>query len=187
MLHRRAGRRLLHRRLFERGRDEERRATVTHSGRGTDPARQEAPHPHQALVTPDGKFVLVCDLGLDRVFVYDHDLTPVSYTDVPKGQGVRHLTVAPDGRRVYAVNELGCSITEFDYADGRLTALRTTALLRGQELRGRHPSVGGRRTAVRLLRATTSSPSATDPDGPVLLRRFCGGCWPRDFAVCGER
>ena len=55
--------------------------TVTHSGRGTDPARQEAPHPHQALVTPDGKFVLVCDLGLDRVFVYDHDLTPVSRSE----------------------------------------------------------------------------------------------------------
>ena len=156
--------------------------TVTHSGCGTDPARQEAPHPHQALVTPDGKFVLVCDLGLDRVFVYDRDLTPVSYADVPKGQGVRHLTFAPDGRRVYAVNELGCSITEFDYADGRLTALRTTALpCAGKSYAGAiRLSEDGGLLFVSLRGDDVIAVCKPTPDGPVLLRRFpCGGCWPR--------
>ena len=164
--------------------------TVTHSGRGTDPARQEAPHPHQALVTPDGKFVLVCDLGLDRVFVYDRDLTPVSYADVPKGQGVRLLTFASDGRRVYAVNELGCSITEFDYADGRLAALRTTALpCAGKSYAGAiRLSEDSGLLFVSLRGDDVIAVCKPTPDGPVLLRRFpCGGCWPRDFAVCGER
>ena len=148
--------------------------TVTHSGCGTDPARQEAPHPHQALVTPDGKFVLVCDLGLDRVFVYDRDLTPVSYADVPKGQGVRHLTFAPDGRRVYAVNELGCSITEFDYAD----CARPRSPARAKATRA--PS-GCRRTAACCSSpcgATTSSPSASRP----RTGRFCCAAFPAGAA-----
>ena len=114
----------------------------------------------------------------------------VSYADVPKGQGVRHLTFAPDGRRVYAVNELGCSITEFDYADGRLTTLRTTALpCAGKSYAGAiRLSEDGGLLFVSLRGDDVIAVCKPTPDGPVLLRRFpCGGCWPRDFAVCGER
>ena len=60
------------------------------------------------------------------VFVYDRELTLVSQADAPKGQGIRHLVFAPDGKQVYAVNGLGCSVTEFRWSDGELTALRTT-------------------------------------------------------------
>lgn len=125
--------------------------TVTHTGCGSDPSRQEAPHPHQALLSPDGRYVLVCDLGLDRVFVYDRELTLVSQADAPKGQGIRHLVFAPDGKQVYAVNELGCSVTEFRWSDGELTALRTTPFpWRRKKLRGRRSAVGERRSAVHL-------------------------------------
>src|SRR5579859_1985763 len=39
---------------------------VTHTGRGPHPTRQSSPHVHSTNYTPDGRFALVCDLGLDR-------------------------------------------------------------------------------------------------------------------------
>ena len=93
---------------------------VCHSGRGVDPIRQEGPHCHCTFFSPDKRFVLVCDLGLDTVFVYDRDLREVSRARVPNGEGCRHLTFSKDGKFVYVVNELGCSVSVFAYHDGRL-------------------------------------------------------------------
>jgi 6-phosphogluconolactonase (cycloisomerase 2 family) len=47
--------------------------TYTLAKPGPNPARQEAPHPHEALLDPTGKYILVPDLGADlvRVFCYD--------------------------------------------------------------------------------------------------------------------
>ena len=42
---------------------------VVHEGRGPDPIRQEAPHCHSVFFSPDRKYLLVCDPGLDAVFV----------------------------------------------------------------------------------------------------------------------
>ena len=165
--------------------------TVTHEGCGTDPERQEAAHPHQSLITPDGRFVAVCDLGLDRVFVYDRDLNEISHADVPHGHGVRHLVFAPDGRRAFSINELACSITEFEFDNGNITALRTMP-----PRRCRVKSYGG---AIRispdgkLLFASVRGDNvicvySVTPDGTVPLREFgCGGDFPRDFALCGDR
>lgn len=165
--------------------------TVTHEGCGTDPERQEAAHPHQSLITPDGRFVAVCDLGFDRVFVYDRDLNEISHADVPHGHGVRHLVFAPDGRRAFSINELACSITEFEFDNGNITALRTIP-----PRRCRVKSYGG---AIRispdgkLLFASVRGDNvicvySVTPDGTVPLREFgCGGDFPRDFALCGDR
>ncbi|KAI1815796.1 Lactonase, 7-bladed beta-propeller-domain-containing protein [Poronia punctata] len=69
--------------------------TFTLDHPGTIPDRQEAPHPHQALLDPTGKFVLVPDLGADLVRVYQADtrtlrLTPVKPLAVAPGAGPRH-------------------------------------------------------------------------------------------------
>ncbi|KAL4932590.1 lactonase family protein [Aspergillus undulatus] len=62
---------------------------------GANPDRQEAPHPHQALLDPTGTFVLVPDLGADLVRVFSIDKSsgelvscpPLNYTI---GGGPRH-------------------------------------------------------------------------------------------------
>ena len=46
---------------------------VTHSGQGLHKVRQAAPHTHFVHVSPDGKYILVTDLGLDKIFVYNKD------------------------------------------------------------------------------------------------------------------
>jgi 6-phosphogluconolactonase len=65
--------------------------------------------------------VLVCDLGLDTVFTYDRDLNEVSRAKVPDGEGCRHLVFSKDGKYVYVLNELGCSVSVFAYDNGRLS------------------------------------------------------------------
>ena len=94
--------------------------TVAHEGNGPDPIRQEAPHCHSTFFSPDKKYLLVCDLGLDTVFVYDRELREVSRAKVPDGAGCRHLVFSRDGRYVYVENEMGCSVSVFLWEDGRL-------------------------------------------------------------------
>lgn len=83
------------------------------TGSGPNKERQEAPHAHSALPSPDGRFVLVNDLGLDRIVVYRLDtataqLTPAAqpYWQARPGSGPRHLAWSPNGRFVYCSNEL---------------------------------------------------------------------------------
>src|ERR1035438_542126 len=46
---------------------------VQHSGSSVNPLRQEGPHAHSVNVSPDNRFVLVADLGIDKVLVYHFD------------------------------------------------------------------------------------------------------------------
>lgn len=107
-----------------------------HEGQGADPVRQDRPHPHSAKFTPDNRFLLVADLGLDRVRSYAVDagedkLTPACDAVTPPGSGPRHLAFHPDGRHVYSINEVGNSITTYEYEaeTGRLTPVNTVSSL----------------------------------------------------------
>ena len=37
---------------------------------GPNSARQDIPHPHSATISPDNRFLLVCDLGTDHITVF---------------------------------------------------------------------------------------------------------------------
>ena len=91
-------------------------------GSSVNKERQEGPHPHSVYVSPDNRYVLACDLGLDKIIVYRFDaktgaITPNDppYAGVTPGAGCRHLAFSHDGRFVYVINELASSITEFSY------------------------------------------------------------------------
>ncbi len=88
---------------------------------GPNKNRQERPHVHHCLLSPDKKYVLVCDLGLDSVFVYDRSLNCVSRASVPPGHGARHSVFSPDGTRLYTLSEMGGTVTAFRWNDGILT------------------------------------------------------------------
>jgi 6-phosphogluconolactonase len=93
-----------------------------HLGSSVDPKRQSEPHAHSIVLTPDNKFAVVNDLGLDKLLVYRYDsqkgtLTP---NDPPSGSikpgsGPRHFALAPNGRFAYAINEMGNTVTAFDW------------------------------------------------------------------------
>jgi 6-phosphogluconolactonase len=111
---------------------------IQYEGKGTDPSRQAAPHSHSIGVSPDNRFVLVCDLGLDRVFVYKFDaqngkLTPNEppYASVDPGSGARHFRFSGDGRFVYVTGEMKSTVTVFAYDEehGELKKLQTVSML----------------------------------------------------------
>jgi len=101
-----------------------------HTGSSVNPDRQEAPHVHSANISPDDRFVIVCDLGLDKIFTYALDaatatLTPAEtpFVATEPGAGPRHSAFSTDGQHVFVINELNSTLTSYAYdaATGALT------------------------------------------------------------------
>jgi 6-phosphogluconolactonase len=99
---------------------------------GPNKERQEAPHAHWIETSPDNRFALVADLGLDEVLVYKFDatsgtLTPnePAFARLKAGSGPRHAVFYPNGKFVFAVNELSSTATSFAY-DVKKGTLRET-------------------------------------------------------------
>ena len=101
---------------------EEAASFVQHAGSSVNPARQEGPHAHCIVISPDNRFAYAADLGLDQVLGYRLDasrgkLSPnrQAFVRTPPGAGPRHLTFHPKGPHVYVINELANSVTMFDH------------------------------------------------------------------------
>lgn len=165
------------------------RTAVLHHGRGTDLPRQSAPHPHFVCFSPDGKYLLCCDLGLDTVFLYDRDLREVSRAKVPEGYGVRHLVFSPDGRYFYAVNELFPSVSRFSLRGDHAEYLDTTVLpCRAVGATAAAVRIDGDRLYVSVRGEDRIFQLAVGKDAPSLLTSApCGGRGPRDLALFGDK
>lgn len=99
-----------------------------HTGKGPNPARQQAAHAHAIVPLPGGDFAAAADLGIDTVVVYAWDRRTSSLKEhgrvaTPPGSGPRHVAVHPDGKMVYVVNELDNTVSVFgwDAGAGKLT------------------------------------------------------------------
>lgn len=98
--------------------------------------KQDKPHAHYCGFSPDGKFALVPDLGMDGIVIYRIDLEKPALVrhgfaaSVPGG-GPRHMKFSPDGKFIYLLNELALSVTTFawDAATGTAKQLATVAAL----------------------------------------------------------
>jgi len=115
-------------------------SVIRHEGRSVNPQRQEGPHVHSVTLAPDNRFVIVCDLGLDRVFTYALEAAAAKLTPGPApfvataaGAGPRHAAFSPDGRHVFVINEMGNTLVSYRYdtATGALTAIDTQPTLPG--------------------------------------------------------
>ncbi|MCL3861473.1 beta-propeller fold lactonase family protein [Actinotalea sp. K2] len=88
---------------------------LAHEGSGPDRERQEGPHAHSTLITPDGAHLLVVDLGTDTLWRYrragDGSLVADGTAAVlPAGTGPRHATFAADGGHLYLTGELSATV-----------------------------------------------------------------------------
>jgi 6-phosphogluconolactonase len=101
---------------------------IQHEGKSVVADRQEKPHVHSVVLSPDDKFLLVPDLGVDKVYQYRIDVSqpealapaPVPFTTVKPGGGPRHLVFHPSGKYAYLALELVADVAVFDYKDGKL-------------------------------------------------------------------
>ena len=116
----------------------DRTAFVQHTGTSINPERQTHARPHAICVDPTNKFVLVPDLGVDKLFVYRFDqktgtLEPNDppFATVSPGSGPRHTIFHPNGRIAYLINEMGSSIIRFGWNSnqGKLTQFETISTL----------------------------------------------------------
>ncbi len=109
-----------------------------HHGKSVDPARQTAPHAHFIAPSPDNRFALSADLGLDQVLVYRLDPSKGSLTannppfaTLAPGAGPRHLAFHPTADFVYVNGEMKSTVSAFAYDKqaGRLTLVQTLSTL----------------------------------------------------------
>lgn len=114
--------------LTEDGRLQPAASVIQHTGQSVHPTRQTAPHAHAAVWDPTGRFVLVPDLGLDKVMLYRADLSTAElqpheppHIDVPPGSGPRHCEFGADGRTLYVLNELTTTVSVFRYVTQQAT------------------------------------------------------------------
>ena len=111
--------------------------TFVYEGKGLT-RRQNAPHVHSSLVSPDNQYLYVADLGTDKLMIYtiDHSsgkLSPASmpwYSAAP-GAGPRHFTFSKNGEIIYLANELNgtVDVLKKNPADGSLESLQTISTL----------------------------------------------------------
>ena len=102
---------------------------------GTGPhKRQTKPHPHGVTLDPSGRFLLVPDMGADRLYTYHvdgADLTPTNppYLALPSGCGPRYVLFGADTRSVYLVGELSAEVFQLSWdGTGIMDVVATTKM-----------------------------------------------------------
>ncbi len=185
-------------------------------GEGTGPVenRQDGPHAHQVVLDPGQNFLLVPDLGTDKIWIYSFDaesgmLSPnpaQSFFKLAPGTGPRHLAFHPDGASLYIVNELNSTLTAcaFDGAKGILTELNTLGTVEESHQGMKYPAAVRVHPNGKYVYASTRGENSCistfkiNEDGTVsriqVMERVPN--WPRDFnldpsgemlLVAGER
>lgn len=169
---------------------------VEHTGSGPDPDRQSTPHPHQVVVDPSGRWVLVVDLGVDSIYVYqlaEGKLNRHAQVAMTPGSGPRHLSFHPHGRTAFLANELNSTVTVLNWQPDR-GELRAGPSLPADRASGgdrNYPSApvvtrDGRFLYVANRGHDNVATFAVLGDGAFLLplgTTPCGGKFPRDLRL----
>jgi 6-phosphogluconolactonase len=87
---------------------------------GPNRVEQASSHPHHIVFDPTGRFVVVPDKGLDRVFVFAFDagkgtLTPTAQGSAVarSGSGPRHAAFHPSLSVLWVLNEISSTVTTY--------------------------------------------------------------------------
>jgi 6-phosphogluconolactonase len=171
-----------------------------YTGQGPDKARQTKPHAHRVTVSPDNRFLLVNDLGLDVIHIYRLDAATAKLTPsepavwrANPGAGPRALRFHPKGKVAYCVTEMASSVVvlRWDARHGVLETVQEVGM-RPSDFQG---TTGGGDIVIdrqgRFAYAAdrfddiivTFSISPSDGKLTLLDRTSCGGKVPRDLTL----
>lgn len=108
-------------------------AFIQDVGHSVNPSIQTEPHTHSIVVSPDNRYAIVSDLGLDKVLIFRFDvetgkLSPPdpSFATVYPGGGPRHFTFDPAGKFGYQLSEMSGIVDVYTWnpAQGILTGIQ---------------------------------------------------------------
>ncbi len=166
--------------------------------------RQDAPHPHCATLSPDNRFVVVCDLGTDQISVFaihpeTGKLGEPTFFHCEPGSGPRHVAFHPNGRWVYGIDELSNKIDQYLWtathgadAQAMLVDTKHSISTLGAEFKGENTAaeVVVSPNGFHLYASNRGENSlvvfAIDQDNgslSVVQRIGCGGKGPRQFTL----
>lgn len=111
--------------------------TIQDEGHGYNKERQDKPHVHTGVLSPDEKHFLYSDLGTDKLNIYRYKpsqsqpLTPSepSALNVMAGDGPRHVDFSPNRKYLYLITEMGGNIYVYNYNNGKPKQLQTISLV----------------------------------------------------------
>ncbi len=185
--------------LLPDGKIGESTAFMQHKGSSVNRERQEGPHAHAIAMSPDNRFAIVADLGLDQLLVYPFDashgtLGQPRIVNTDPGAGPRHLTFSKSGKFVYVINEMASTVTVYSYdpRDGAMAPLQTVSSLPAN-LAGKntaaetvlHPSGKFLYASNRGDDNSIASFAVDSSKGTLTFieRVATGGKTPRNFAI----
>ncbi len=104
---------------------------IQDTGSGPVAGRQDLPHVHSTSFSFDNKYLLVADLGIDRLMMYQFNSSTGKLIPAPQpffkcepGSGPRHFAFHPNNKFGYLIQELSGMVTGFSYKNGKLKALQ---------------------------------------------------------------
>ncbi len=171
-----------------------------YQGHGPNKQRQEAPHAHRVTVSPDNRFLLVNDLGLDCIHIYrlnsgSAKLTPneTPQWDAIPGSGPRALRFHPNGRFAYCVHEIvsQVEVLNWDSQKGALRSVQKINLIpedyhgatRGDDITITRDGRFAYATNRDYNCLVSFGVDAKDGTLTLLARSSCGGKIPRHLAL----
>ena len=112
--------------------------SIAHTGSSVNSDRQNDPHVHATVLSPDEKYLYVPDLGIDKIMVYrfnkkNGSLMPAAtpFVMTRPGSGPRHFTFHPNKKFAYLVEELtgGVSAYRYNKKTGDLSLIQNNSTL----------------------------------------------------------
>ena len=169
---------------------------VQHKGSGPNTARQEGPHAHSSIFTPDNRFAIIADLGTDQLVLYGFDqahgkVNPYASVSTQPGAGPRHFVFHPNNKWFFVANELASTVAfyEYDDANGTLTEKQCLSTIPSDSpeniVADIHLSADAKRLYVSNRGHNSIASFDVKHDGTLSLISIpaCGGSWPRNFAI----
>lgn len=170
---------------------------IERAGQSIITDRQAGSHPHSAVVSPSNQYVLVPDLGADKVYIYKLDaetykLIAHREIDVKPGAGPRHLVFHPTGRFAYLINELDNTIIAYsvDEEIGNLSEIQTISTLPSDfdgvsYAADIHITPDGKYLYGTNRGHDSLAAFAIQEDGQLTLleHKSTGGSFPRNFTI----
>jgi len=170
---------------------------IQHIGKSSNTERQNEPHVHQVLVTPDKKYVVANDLGTDMVTVYKYNPTATSKVLVPfdtltvkPGSGPRHSVFRKDGKKLYLLQEIDGSLSVLEMKNGKLHLIQETSIIKDLKVVIRAADIHlspDEKFLYATNRGTANDISCFKvlADGKLVFQQIIptGGSSPRNFAI----